>query len=66
MRVIAIRIYYGGIAFTPYADLRLANGEIVTIQWNLIAEREKYEPYIDAYTLYYDERKKRDWKGWIR
>ena len=62
--VIAIRIYYAENGFTPMADLALAFGDKVTIEWDVPAEREVYESGINAYTLYYDERPKREFKDW--
>lgn len=63
MNVIAIRIYYG-INMTPMADLKMADGVLETIQWNNVKQRKAFEPYINGYTLFYDERKKRPFDEW--
>lgn len=60
--VVAIRIYYAENGFTPMADLAFAFGGKITIEWDVPAEREVYEAGINAYTLYYDERPKREFK----
>ena len=61
--VIAIRIYYG-LNYTPMADLRFADGVIETIQWTDVDARKEFTPYINGYTLIYDEREKRNWGEW--
>jgi len=63
--VVAIRIYYGDISMTPYADIRMADGVIETICWVNIKERKKFEGAISGYTLIYDEREKRKWEEWL-
>ena len=63
MHVIAIRIYLG-LNATPMADLKINDGVVETIQWNDVKQRKQFERYIDGYTLFYDERPKRDWFEW--
>lgn len=62
--VVAIRIYYAENRFTPMADLAFAFGGKATIEWDVPMEREVYKSGINAYTLYYDERPKREFKDW--
>ena len=49
---------------TPWADLKMANGDVITICWTDKKERKKYEAGINGYTLFYDEREKRTWEEW--
>ena len=63
MRIIAIRIYLG-LNNTPMADLKTMDGVCETIQWNDVKQRKPFEPYINGYTLIYDERPKRSWNEW--
>lgn len=58
--VIAARIYL--VDDIPMADLRLADGSVVTIEWCKSDERYAYW---NGYTLFYDERPKRSWQDWI-
>lgn len=56
--VYGLRIYLRD-GYKPMADLALGeggrtNGEIVTIEWDRLDEREKY--VINAYTFVWDER----------
>lgn len=63
--IAAIRLYYTEESgATPMADIKFRDGTTVTCEWNLVADRRKFEPYIDAYTHWYDERPKRDWNEW--
>ena len=62
--VIAIRIYLG-LNATPYADLRMSDGVVEHIQWNDVRQRKEFEHQITGYTLYYDERPKREWQEWF-
>lgn len=41
---------------TPYATLAFAFGGVVTVPWNVVTNREKYEAGITAYTIIYDDR----------
>jgi hypothetical protein len=61
----AIRIYYADNGISPMADLILAYGGKITIQWDNIEQREIYSKGINGYTLYYDEREKVDFKSFI-
>lgn len=61
--IVAIRIYYG-INSTPMAELVQSDGVHETIQWNDVKQRKRFEPYITAYTMFYDERPKRNFKEW--
>lgn len=64
MGAIAIRIYLGGITRTiPMADIKTSDGTIHTIEWANSIQRERFR--IDGYTLFYDERPKREWKDWL-
>ena len=56
--VYAVRIWLKD-GYKPMADLAFGDGgrptgEIVTIEWDIITEREKY--VINAYTFIWDER----------
>lgn len=63
--VVAIRIYLEN-GHQPMAELAFAFGGTETIHWDDIAEREKYSAGINAYTLIYDERPKREFKDWVK
>ena len=60
---IAVRIYYG-LNQTPMADIKFNDGVMDTIQWTDIKQRKEMIPYINGYTLIYDERSKRSWDEW--
>lgn len=62
--VMAIRIYlvHGHI---PMAELVFPDGRYTTIEWANVSHRDKYKSGINAYTLIYDERPKKDFKEWI-
>lgn len=62
--VVAIRIYFEGDR-NPMADLALAFGKKVTIDWVNPTQREEYAPGINGYTLIYDERDKRSFEDWV-
>lgn len=62
--VVAIRIYFEGDR-NPMADLILAFGEKVTINWVNPVQREEYASGINGYTLIYDERNKRPFEDWM-
>lgn len=63
--IVAVRIYLGGATGTePMADLKTFDGVTETIEWTNIKQRKEFEPYINGYTLFYDERPKREWKEW--
>lgn len=64
--VIAIRIYYKDSNKTPYADLVFPNGKYTTIIWTHVNDRKKYASGITGYTLFYDEREKREFKEWLK
>lgn len=61
--VVAIRIYLKD-GHIPMADLVFANKGMVTIEWANVKEREFYAHCINAYTLIYDERPKREFAEW--
>ena len=61
--ILAIRIYVTD-HYTPMADLKTVNGEVITIRWTDVEARKQYEPFITGYTLIYDERPKRTWDEW--
>lgn len=54
----AIRIYWDGIRIM--ADLKFAYGDMETIEWTNVEQRERY--VINGYTLIYDEREKPKWE----
>ena len=60
---IAVRIYLG-LNATPMADIRMNDGVVEHIQWNDTRARKQFENTINGYTLFYDERPKRDWNEW--
>lgn len=62
--VTAIKIFLDGA--TPRATLAFAFGGYVTIAWNNVEEREQYMAGINAYTLIYDERPKRQFEDWLK
>lgn len=62
--VVAIRIYYAD-GHIPMADLRMADGVVETIEWTNTKQRKPFEPFINGYTLFYDEREKRNWEEWL-
>lgn len=62
--VVAMRIFYAENGFTPMAELIFAFGKSKIIRWDVIEERETYLPGINAYTLVYDERPKREFNEW--
>lgn len=61
--IVAIRIYYDDYMW-PMADLKTCDGSIKTIRWNDVEQRNEFMPYINGYTLIYDERSKRLWDEW--
>ena len=61
----AVRIYYKN-GSTPYADLALAYGSMVTIQWTSVEQRREYMSGINGYTLFYDEREKAEFDTFIK
>lgn len=60
----AVRIYYAENGFSPMADLVAADGYRETIHWDSVDDRERVNKYINAYTLFYDERSKRPFNEW--
>lgn len=58
--IVGIRIYLNDIG-TPMADLKTADGVCETIIWTDKKSRKKFEPFINGYTLIYDERPKPTW-----
>lgn len=63
--VIAVRIYFVEGSSNSKADLVLAHGGKVTIDW-ATEQRKPYEKGITGYTLFYDERPKRKFEEWGR
>lgn len=63
--VVAIRIWLEN-GYQPMAELAFAFGGTRTIHWDDVSERENYISGINAYTLMYDERLKRDFRDWIQ
>lgn len=53
--VVAIRIYLKDY-HSPMAELAFAFGGTVTIEWDNVIQRKKYESGINAYTLIFDTR----------
>jgi len=62
--IVAVRIYFNEYNVTPIADLKFADGVTETIEWTNVKERKTFEPYINGYTLFYDERPKRKFEEW--
>lgn len=56
--VLKIRITVADNLLTPIAELKLASGKIVVIRWDCVEHRNIYMKGINAYTLWYDERRK--------
>lgn len=54
--VIAARLFFAPNHITPMAELILAFGGSVTIEWANENQRKEYEPGINAYTIFFDER----------
>ena len=46
------------------AEIRTAFGFTKTINWTNVAARKEFETGINGYTLFYDERRKRDFCDW--
>jgi hypothetical protein len=63
--VVAVRLYVGENGLTPMADVKCYNRkQPYTVRWDVVADREQFTPGITAYTLWYDERPKRDFADW--
>lgn len=60
--IVAVRIYFNEYNSTPMADLKFADGVKETIEWTNIKQRKNFMPYINGYTLFYDERLKRNFE----
>lgn len=58
--VVAVRIFLAENA-TPMADLFMADGVVEHIQWTNVKQRKQFEPLMNGYTLFYDERPKASW-----
>lgn len=63
--VVAVRIYLKD-GHIPMADLAFTNGDATTIEWANVKERRFYSKQINAYTLIYDERPKREFSEWTK
>lgn len=64
LNFVAVRIFYAENGFTPMAECVAMGGYRKTIRWDREDERNLVTPYIDAYTLFYDERGKRPFNEW--
>ena len=67
--IVAMKIYFDPNdphGATPYACCVFSDGTPITFVLSDVAEREKYLPYVNAYTLIYDERPKKNFEEWIR
>ena len=63
--IVAIRIFVADNGLTPMAEIKFAfKPDTVTVQWDVVANRETLNPGLTAYTLWYDERPKRDFREW--
>lgn len=62
--ILAVRIYFIKDDSTPMADLKFSDGVMETIEWTNVKQREEFLQYINGYTLFYDERPKRDFTEW--
>ena len=62
--ILAVRIYFADDSFTPMADLKFSDGVMETIEWTNVKQREEFLQYINGYTLFYDERPKRNFNEW--
>lgn len=62
--IIAVRIYFADGLCTPYADLKFSDGVMETIEWTNVKQRKEFLQYINGYTLFYDERPKRNFNEW--
>ena len=62
--ILAVRIYFTNGDFTPMADLKFSDGVMETIEWTNVKQREEFLQYINGYTLFYDERPKRNFNEW--
>lgn len=58
--VLAVRIFLSD-DHTPMADLFMSDGVVEHIKWVNPKQREQFEPMINGYTLFYDERPKASW-----
>lgn len=63
--ILAIRIYFDSNDVTPMADLLMNDGVVEHICWVDVEQRKEFEPFMNGYTLVYDERPKRPWKDWF-
>lgn len=62
--VIAIRIYLKD-EHKPMAHIKFSDNTSATMEWDNVKERKYLFNMITAYTLFYDERPKRDFKDWF-
>lgn len=62
--VMAVRIYFDGASKMPMADLRMVDGVVEHICWVDVKQRKRFDAGINGYTLFYDERPKREWEEW--
>lgn len=67
--IIALRIFFDDASehpCAPMAEVVYANGTTSRFRWDNIEAREAHMPYVNAYTLIYDERPKRAFCDWIK
>jgi hypothetical protein len=62
--ILAVRIYFINGGYTPMADLKFSDGVMETIEWTNVKQRKEFSQYINGYTLFYDERPKRNFNEW--
>lgn len=68
--IVAIRIFYAEDGHSPMAEIVFAYesemypNKRVVIEWDSIDEKKPYLIGINAYTLWYDERPKREFNEW--
>ena len=63
LNIIAVRIYYDDGTMTPKADLKFPDNTCQTIIWTNVSARNQFLPYMNGYTLFYDERSKVNWNN---
>ena len=58
--VVAVKIYYAIDGKTPTADLKMNDGVVETIQWDIPKYRNEF--IFNGYTLWYDTRTIKSWE----
>lgn len=64
--IIAVRIYEDNSSLFPKAEFAFAFGGTETIDWANTEQRESYMKGVNAYTFVFDERKKREFKDYVK